>query len=124
MSIDKCRSMDCKATLIVEGAKFYVCKHQLAHASDYFRRVVVFLKAQEMSWKVFIPSHLCRDLFMEDDTPQPHTPVLNAEMYSQEELHLAIPQEANGTFECSSHFDVRKKLSFPLTFYFCLLLQI
>ncbi len=32
-----CHSSDCEATLVVEKARFTVCKHQLSHASGYFR---------------------------------------------------------------------------------------
>uniref|UniRef100_A0A914WVF4 BTB domain-containing protein n=1 Tax=Plectus sambesii TaxID=2011161 RepID=A0A914WVF4_9BILA len=35
--IEKCRTLDCRGTLFIQDTRFFVCKHQLAHASEYFR---------------------------------------------------------------------------------------
>ncbi|CAJ0586205.1 unnamed protein product, partial [Mesorhabditis spiculigera] len=35
----QCHLEGCSATVVVEATKFLVCKHQLSHASEYFRNV-------------------------------------------------------------------------------------
>ncbi len=37
--LSKCLTTECHCTLIVAHTRFLVCKHQLSHASDYFRRL-------------------------------------------------------------------------------------
>uniref|UniRef100_A0A8R1Y0G2 BTB domain-containing protein n=1 Tax=Onchocerca volvulus TaxID=6282 RepID=A0A8R1Y0G2_ONCVO len=41
----QCQLGGCSATLIVQDTKFLVCKHQLSHASDYFRALFLANKS-------------------------------------------------------------------------------
>ncbi|VDM98948.1 unnamed protein product [Thelazia callipaeda] len=45
----QCASEGCSAALIVEDTKFLVCKHQLSHASDYFRTLFLTNKSMPLS---------------------------------------------------------------------------
>ncbi|VDN41228.1 unnamed protein product [Gongylonema pulchrum] len=45
----QCQNEGCSAALIIQDTKFLVCKHQLSHASDYFRALFLANKSVPIS---------------------------------------------------------------------------